>query len=552
VSTIAGFITARFDDHRLALVSDDSQWDYAEYGRECACRAEFLLANRRDGPFHVGVLLDVVPEYAMWLGAAALAGAVVVGVNPTRRGPELAGDVRHTDCQLVVTDSSGNALLEGAGLGSVVSDAPVVVVDRPDVAERLASHAAEAPPAVKVEEATPFALIFTSGTTGGRAKAVRWSQGHLAYVGEKIAELTSLTPDDVCYSTMPLLHSNGLQCGWTAPLAVGARIVLRRRFSASMFLPDVRRHRATYFNYIGKALAYVLATPERPDDADNPLLRGFGNEAAEVDIEAFQRRFACSIRDGYGSTEGGLSVRRIPGMPVGALGVADDGVKVMDPATGTECAPARFDADGALLNADAAIGEIVNTSGRGAFEGYYHNRAAEDDKLRNGWFWSGDLGYRDVQGFFYFAGRADDWIRVDGENFSAGPLERILSCAPGVAVASVYAVPDPDTGDQVMVALLLRYGADFDPGGFAGFLDQAAGLGTKSAPRFVRVASSLPTTVTNKVLKRQLRAEGWSCDDPVWWRPPRQTAYRRLTEEDRTALTGRMASRRLGQAMGPA
>ena len=84
------------------------------------------------------------------------------------------------------------------------------------------------------------------------------------------------------------------------------------------FLADVRKYQATYFNYIGKALAYVLTTPPQPDDADNPLIRGFGNEAADIDIRTFQRRFACSIKDGYGSTEGGMSVNRVPGMPEGA------------------------------------------------------------------------------------------------------------------------------------------------------------------------------------------------------------------------------------------
>jgi fatty-acyl-CoA synthase len=175
---------------------------------------------------------------------------------------------------------------------------------------------------VEIDESTPFALIFTSGTTAGQSKAVRWSQGHLAFIGSKVAEINRLTADDVCYSTMPLLHSNGLQCGWTAPLAVRATIALRK-FSASMFLDDVRRYRATYFNYIGKALAYVLTTPARPDDADNPLIRGFGNEAADVDIKGFESRFGCLIKDGYGSTEGGMSVnagRRLGYRPRGCQG----------------------------------------------------------------------------------------------------------------------------------------------------------------------------------------------------------------------------------------
>ena len=551
MATIAEFVRSRVSDGRPAICHEASRWSYDEYVGECAARAAFLLARRSDGPFHIGVLLDVVPEYSMWLGAAALAGAVVVGINPTRRGTELAGDVRHTDCQLMVTDGIGAALLEEADLGPLASGDRVIVVDGAAWSERLASFtgAGLSDVAVEVDESTPFALIFTSGTTAGQSKAVRWSQGHLAFVGAKVAEINQLDADDVCYSTMPLLHSNGLQCGWTAPLAVGATIALRRKFSASMFLDDVRRYRATYFNYIGKALAYVLTTPAGPDDADNPLRRGFGNEAADVDIKAFEERFACSIKDGYGSTEGGMSISRVPGMPPGALGVAPDGVKVVDPATGTECVVARFAPSGALLNASEAIGEMVNTNGRGPFEGYYRNEQADDDKLRNGWFWSGDLGYRDENGFFYFAGRSYDWIRVDGENFSAGPLERIIGRAPDVAVASVYGVPDAETGDQVMVTLLMRDGVAFDPDGFARFLEQEPALGTKWVPRFVRVTSGLPITVTNKVLKRQLRSERWECDDPVWWRPGRGMDYVRFTDQDRVALTRRFVDRGLGHVL---
>ena len=129
---------------------------------------------------------------------------------------------------------------------------------------------------------------------------------------------------------------------------------------------------------------------------------------------------------------------------------------------------------------------MVNTNGRGQFEGYYRNEQAEDDKLRNGWFWSGDLGYRDDEGSSTSPGRSYDWIRVDGENSPRGPLERIIGRAPGVAVASVYGVPDPETGDQVMVTLLMHDEVEFDPEGFARFLEGEAALGRKWVPRFVR------------------------------------------------------------------
>ena len=120
----------------------------------------------------------------------------------------------------------------------------------------------------------------------------------------------------------------------------------------------------------------------------------------------------------------------------------------------------RFDERGRLLNAEEAIGELVSKGGGAGFEGYWRNDEAQRTRLREGWYWTGDLAYRDEKGFFYFAGRDHDWLRVDGENFASAPIERILQRHPDVALAAVYAVPDPVVGDQVMAAVQLRPGLD--------------------------------------------------------------------------------------------
>ena len=157
---------------------------------------------------------------------------------------------------------------------------------------------------------------------------------------------------------------------------VGAAIAVRPRFSASAFMDDVRRFGATKFSYVGKAIAYILATPERPDDADNTLTSAFGTEASVRDRNRFRKRFGCYLIEGYGQSEGGAAINPVLGMPTGALGKPVDGVDlaVINPETGEECPPARFDDDGRLLNAGEATGEMVNRSGRGKFEGYYRPR----------------------------------------------------------------------------------------------------------------------------------------------------------------------------------
>jgi fatty-acyl-CoA synthase len=540
VTTIAEFVRARGDDgDRVALRFEDQTWTWSDFVGASAQRAAYLDAELDgDLPPHVGVLLDNVPEFPMWLSAAALAGDAIVGINPTRRGPELERDIRHADCQLIVTEARYVAMLDGLNLGAAADR--VLVVE--DAGDALAPHRDAPLPDRPIDERGIYLLLFTSGTSGA-PKACILSQGRLAQMSGRLTEMMGFSSDDVMYQVMPLFHSNAIITGFAPWLISGATGVLRRKFSASGFVPDVRRYGVTYFNYVGKPLSYILATPERPDDAQNTLTRVFGNEAADLDIDRFSRRFAVPVIDGYGSTEGGATVNRTPDTPKGALGMAPDGTVILDSDSGEECVRARFDADGHLLNPEDAIGEIVNKKGAAGFEGYYNNDEANAQRVRAGYYWTGDLGYRDEQGFFYFAGRDFEWLRVDGENFSAAPVERILARHPDVVLAAVYAVPDEDVGDQVMAAVQLRPDATFDAARFDRFLAEQPDLGTKWSPRYVRITETLPMTETQKVLKRALRRERWEVPDPLYWRPHKGEALQTMSDADRTELHARFKAR---------
>jgi acyl-CoA synthetase (AMP-forming)/AMP-acid ligase II len=538
--TVRDLLRDRAADDALALRFEDESWSWREHVQASLDRAAWLLELRRalarEAKFHLGILLDNVPEYSFLLGAAAFAGAAVVGINPTRRGAELARDIRHTDCAWIVTEERYLGLLDGLDL-----PARVFVIDTPAWPVAVAKHAGAADPEVALDPLAPYLLIFTSGTTG-QPKAALCSQQRLAYIGWNICTNRGVARGDVCYQAMPLFHSNQLMAGWVPPLHCGASMAMRRKFSASGFLPDVRKYGVTFFNYVGKPLTYILATPEQPDDADNPLKLAFGNEGAEHDLERFAKRFGCKVADAYGSTEGSVAIGRVPGQPPGALGRGQPGTVILDPETRNEKPPARFDANGRLVNADECIGEIANVQSAPSFEGYYNNPEANAARVRADTYWTGDLGYRDEQGFLYFAGRDFDWLRVDGENFAAAPLERILVRHEPIELAAVYAVPDAEVGDQCMAALTLRPGARFDPARFSGFLAAQHDLGTKQAPRYVRIATKLPSTETNKILKRVLRRERWECEDPVWLREA-DGRYRLLGPADVTALRARFRAR---------
>jgi fatty-acyl-CoA synthase len=479
------------DDRGVHFEHSFVSWrDHLRQGAAIAAALRARLDPSR--PPHVGVLLENTPFFSSVLVAAGMTGIVPVGLNPVRRGAALHRDIDHADCQLVLADTNSAGTL---------GDIDHINVDSVAWSDEVEAHRdAE----IRFQTAAAddlFMLIYTSGTSGN-PKAVMCSHGKVAVAGVTMTGRFGLGPSDVCYASMPLFHSNAVLVGWAVALACRGSMVLRRKFSASGFLPDVRHYGATYANYVGKPLSYVLATPERPDDADNPLRSVYGNEGAPADIDRFAARFGCRVIDGFGSTEGGIAIGRTPDTPDGALGPIPDGIEIIDVDTGQPCPV-------------GAVGELVNVCGPGRFEGYYNDPEANAQRMAGGIYHSGDLAYRDEAGYAYFAGRLGDWLRVDGENLGTAPIERVLARYPDVTEVAVYAVPDPAVGDQVMAALVLASGAEFDTDKFRAFLAEQTDLGPKQWPSYVRVSTSLPRTATFKVLKRQLSAEGLDCADPV-------------------------------------
>jgi fatty-acyl-CoA synthase len=548
---------------RPALRFGDRQWTHRELLAESERFAALYRARLDPGrPPHVGLLLDNTPDYVFAFCGAGLAGAAVAGLNSTRRGDHLGHDISHTDVQMVITEPRHEEQLR-RGTGGVALPAGIVVSDRfadrdepPPEGEPLeqalqtawAHHGAggrDGTGAVAEPEVDAlWALLFTSGTSAA-PKAVRCTQRRLLTTGSRMAVMLELGPDDVGYASTPLFHTNSLMSGLAPALVSGASLSVARRFSASGFLPDVRHYGATWFNYTGKMLTYLLATPTRADDADNPLRVAFGNEGSPQVVETAASRFGIRIIDVFGSTEGAIALDRTGNRPRGSIGRLRQGILVVDE-EGNEAPRAKFDGEGRLLNADRCVGEMVNTLGVGPFEGYYRNEEAMRRTTRQGWYWSGDLGYVDDDGWVYFAGRTSDWLRVDGENFTAAPIEAIVGRHPDVMLVSAYGVPAPDSGDQVMVAVVLHDGAVFDVAEFATWLDAQSDLSPKWQPRFVRVCETLPSTPTNKIVTRTLAHEKFRSDrvhgDAVYLRARGEQQFRLFGEEDESSLRGAFTS----------
>ena len=336
-NTLQQLLRTRADLDSVAVKSGDASWTWREHILAATAQAATVIAAAdQSRPLHVGVLMGNTPDMLTALAAAGLGGYVLCGINTTRRGDALARDIARVDCQMVLTDPGHRHLLEGLELPGV----PVIDVSTAEWSDRIDAAPALVPHR-EVEPDDTFMMIFTSGTSG-EPKAVEVPHAMVLFAGSALVERYGLTSEDVCYLAMPLFHSNAVYAGWSVALGAGATMV-PAAFSASRFLPDVRRYGVTYMNYVGKPLAYILATPEQPDDGDNPLRIAFGNEAADRDIEEFGRRFGCAVWDGFGSTETAVIITRPDDCPPGSIGKGFPGVAIYDAATVTECevAPLR-------------------------------------------------------------------------------------------------------------------------------------------------------------------------------------------------------------------
>ena len=477
-------------------------------------------------PPHIGILLDNSPEFVFWLCAAASSELVAVGLNDTRAPRALAADLATADVRVVVYDA-GHADLAR----ELARHTAVQVIPEAEFARGPANAASDVMGDVRAPgEVDParggdslVVLIFTSGTSGD-PKAVRVTQRKIAAPARMLADRFDIGPRDCIYNAMPLFHSNAVLVAWPMALVTGCDLALRRRFSASGWLGDVRRFGATFANYVGTPLSYILATDARPDDADNPVRIVYGNEAGAEVREAFAERFGVRVVDGFGSTEGGVAISRTPDTPAAALGPLPQGVLVVDPETDAPREVARFSDDGALANPQEAVGELVR-EGPGLFAGYYGNPAADAERMRGGRFRTGDLAYVDAEGFVYFAGRASTWMRVAGENLAARPIERVLSRHRQVAEVAVYGIPaTPPPGDDVVAAVVLadrvvdeRTVDDF-AAGFGAFLAAQSDLSRRQWPRLLRVTADLPRTPSFKVRTPVLAARGRATGDDAVFR----------------------------------
>lgn len=559
--TVADRLEERASDHADTpfILFEDERISFAQANAMANRIARAMVdAGMKRGDVVALMMLNRPDFVLMWLGLAKV-GIVTALINTSATGPVLEHALRQVDARALIVGSeladaigtlpgdgrpdllfehSEGAVGVGAVSGAIDLNALIAAASEANI-DRSARAG--------IVMSDPLYYIFTSGTTG-LPKAARMSHLRFINAGEMVGGVMEFGPDDIFYCVLPLYHGAGGMVVPSVSLAFGVPFVLRRKFSASGFWPDVRRHGITAFNYIGEIIRYLLASPPSADDQRHSL-RVITGAGLRADVwRAFVDRFGVErVLENLGATESNYGITNVDNR-IGSVGrvpyLDQTNLRVLrwDGATGDW---ARDDAGNPVAAKPGEVGELIaealdGNGVAGFFEGYTSVEETERKLARNlfrpgdRWVRSGDLVRFDDEDYFYFVDRIGDTFRWKSENVSTEEVAAIFAEFAGPMVVNVYGVRVPGTeGRAGMVALTYSSLDDFDPVAFYSFA--VSRLASYAVPLFVRIGNAARMTTTFKLEKNVLQREGYSPDlvgpDQLYVIDPAAGSYVPLTEQ---------------------
>jgi crotonobetaine/carnitine-CoA ligase len=488
---------ARKNRGRIFLLFEDEKVTFDQFN-EMANRVANGLLNQGVGKGDkVALMLPNCPDYLyLWFGIAKM-GGVMVPINVSWKGELLQYILNHSDSETIVVEESLLPRIEEV-LGSTPRIRRIFVRGSGNGLLKECLRMEELFQAspnelhVPLTPYDPFEIMYTSGTTGRSKGVVRWPE-YIILRGLRTVRYMGYTAEDTLYTCLPLYHGNAQNLTTIPALLANARLALGKRFSASNFWNDTRRYGATVFNFVGTIIPILYKQEPKPDDADNPVRLARGGGIPPKIWKEFESRFNLTLVETYGTTEGG-SIWNMPGGKVGSMGKPPyfNEARIVD------------DADRDLPPGE--IGELIirPRDPEERWVEYYKESEATQEKIRGGWFRTGDLAYRDEEGWFFFVSRKKDVIRRRGENISALEVEIVILQHPKILECACFGVPSELGEEDVMVSVVSKPGMSLSPQELISFCEGK--MAYFMIPRYVEFVESLPKTPTERVEKYKLKA----------------------------------------------
>lgn len=474
--------------------ADGRQFSYAQFDTAVERAAAMLQSHGVTKGDVVSLLMPNSAEYIIAYFACWKLGALAGPVNSLLKDDETQFVMHNSEAKAVLVASEFRARIENIK-GELPHLKSVITFD--DEAEATRGYAGLRP-ASTLESCVPgddAIIIYTSGTTG-KPKGCLLTHGNLIANARQISEWLSFTENDRLLTIMPLFHMNAVSVTTMSALFAAGSTVISPKFSASKFWSVISEYQVTSFGSVATMLSMLLNTyPEGvPAGLKTDQLRfamcGSAPVPAEV-MKKFEETFNCPVIEGYGLSESTCrstfnppDERRRPGSCGLTIG---NEMKVVD--------------EGDREVPDGELGEIV-LRGENILKGYFKNPEANERAFRGGWFHTGDVGYRDKEGFFFIVDRKSDMIIRGGENIYPREIDELLYQHPAVAAAATIGVPDPLYGEEVAAFIVLKNGARVTEQELIEYCK--TNLADYKCPKTVRFVEDIPKGPTGKLLKREL------------------------------------------------
>jgi long-chain acyl-CoA synthetase len=479
--------------------ADGRKFSYEEFMRAVNRVARLLASHGAVRGDVVSLLLPNSAEYIIAYFACWQLGAIAGPINSLLKAQEIAFVISDSEAKVLLVHSDFLSTIDSVR-SELTSLKTVIQFDDEEKAskeflEEGISHD-EKLPEVDINTEAEAIIIYTSGTSG-KPKGCLLTHGNLIANARQISQWLGFTKDDRLLTIMPLFHMNAVSVTTMSALYAGGSTVVSPKFSASRFWQIISDYQVTSFGSVATMLSMLLTT--YPDGVPKGLktdqlrfaMCGSAPVPSEV-MKGFEETFDCLVIEGYGLSESTCrstfnppDERRRPGScgkPIGnEMRVVDDDDEEV---------------------ADGQLGEIV-LRGENILKGYYRNPAATATAFRNGWFHTGDVGYRDAEGFFFIVDRKSDMIIRGGENIYPREIDEVLYRHPAVAAAATIGVPDQLYGEEVAAFIVLKKGGEATEQEIIAFC--RARLADYKCPKTVRFVKEIPKGPTGKLLKRELR-----------------------------------------------